>query len=303
MVGAAVPLFLSLLVVGGASNSKVDGIVNRTQQVVGTLAKESGAAQGRFGADKLIQELDQIGKHFQANFKGDLYKQQKDAFNAAAQRAVQKAQEAISAKNASLAENALDDADMELKKMSKSEDKLEAMENKLRGTLHDAMDKQLNSELRGADKLGAELDRRANHLQEQAQDSLDPLYSAGRSAEKQAHRFSAETDRDVDRMEDAFDHYEKEVNGHAKAVRRSVEKNLFGTEDRDAAWRKVHREVRTATGHVSAQQNLALPLTGGLTLLVTAAFAAAMGGLGVYAVGFAMKSRTPRCDQYQFLSA
>merc|ERR1712139_321037 len=158
----------------------------------------------------------------------------------------------------------------------------------------------LNSELKGADKLDSELDREANHLQSEARSALDPLYGKGRSAERQAHRFSDETDRAADRMTGAFDQYEHNVNRHAKAVRRSVEKSLFGDQDREDTWRKVHREVRTAKGHVSAQQNLALPFTGGLTVLVTAALAAAGGGL---AMGFAMKSRTPRCDQYQYLSA
>jgi len=298
MVGVAVPVFLSLLVIGGAS--KVDDVVNRTERVVGALQKESSAAEKRFGTDKLSSELDQIGQQFESDFKGDLYKKQKDAFADSAKRAAQKAQEAMSTKNVSAAEDALDDADMELKKMSKSDHELDAMEKELRHKLRDALDRKLDSALKGADKMEDELDREADHLQDAAHSALDPLYGLGRAAEEQADRFNKETDRAFDRMEDAFDKANKAVNGHAKAVQRSVEHKLFGDQDRDATWRKVHREVRTATGHVSAQQNLALPLTGGLTLLVTAAIGAAAGGL---ATGFVMKSRTPQCDQYQYLSA
>jgi len=297
-----VPLFLSLLVVGGASD-KADAIVNRTAKVFGTLQKESGTVEKRFGADKLTSELDQIGHNVESTFKGDEYQKQKDAFSDAAKRAAKKAQEAMSTKNVSAAEDALDDADMELKKMSKSDHELDTMEKKLRHKLRDAMVSKIDAELKGADKTAAQLDRQANRLQDQVRNTFDPLYGMGSAAEKQADRFDKETDRAFDHMEDAFDKYNKAVNGHAKSVQQSVEKKLFGDQDRDAAWRQAKRQVRTATGHVAAQQNVAaaaLPLTGGLTLFMTAALGAAAGGL---AMGFAMKSRTPQCDQYQYLSA
>jgi len=303
MVGVSVPLFLSLLVVGGASNANVEGITNKTERVVGQLQKESGAAQKRFGTDKLRSELDQIGHRFESTFKGDQYQKQKEAFFASAKRAAHKAQEAqqaMSAKNISAAEDALDDADTELRKMSKSDHELDAMEKKLRHNMRDAMVSSVDAALKGADKVEGKLDKEANHLQSQAQSSLDPLYNLGSAAEKAADRFNKETDRAFDQMEDAFDKYNKDVKAHAKAVQRSVEQKLFGDQGRDAAWRQAKREVRAATGRVSAEQNAAMPLGGGVALLMMTALAAAAGGL---ATGFVMKSRTPQCDQYQYLAA
>merc|ERR1719199_374399 len=125
------------------------------------------------------------------------------------------------------------------------------MEKDLRHKLRSAMVSKLDAELKGADKIEGQVDREADHLQSQAQSALDPLYSMGHASEKQAESFSKETDRAFDHMEDAFDKYNKDVNSHAKAVQRSVEKKLFGDQDRDAAWRRAKRAVRTATGHVS----------------------------------------------------
>merc|ERR1712007_151149 len=122
-----------------------------------------------------------------------------------------------------------------------------------------------------ADKFSTE----ADHLQKQAHSMMDPLYSWGDAAEDKADGLNDQTNDALSSVDKVVRTYRRHITDHARSVQRGVERKLFVSQDRTATWRKVHRDVRAASGHLAVQKFLSdmgllgLPVSGGLTLLLT----------------------------------
>jgi len=300
-MGFAAASFLCLLAITGATI--VDDVVSGTQQVIGALQNESKAAKERFAEPaKFNSELDKIGNQEEAGFDTDSYSSRQKAFSAFAQRASAKAKQSLSESNATIAEEKLDEAEEALKSMDKVGDELDAMEKTFHDKLQAALMAKLSPELKTADGFSGD----ASHLQHQAHSMMDPLYSWGDASEDQADKLNDKTNDAESSIDKVVRSYRRNIVDHSRAVQRHVERKLFVGEDRVATWRETNRLVRSATGHLHAQQYLAnldllgLPVSTGLTVMLTAAAAALVGAA---AAGLVMKSRTPQSGLYQPLSA
>jgi len=295
--------FLCLLSITGATI--VDDVVGSTQQVIYKLGNESQAAAERFAKPATAtfnSEMDTIGNQEEAGFDTNLYSSRQKAFSGFAQRASAKAQQSLSESNATIAEEKLDEADEALKRMNKVGDELDAMEKSFHDKLQAALVAKLNPELKTADGFSKD----ASHLQHQAHSMMDPLYSWGDASEKKADRLNDETNDGESKVDKVVRAFRRSISDHARAVQRHVERKLFVGQDRVAMWRKTNRAVRSASGHLQAQQYLAnqtllgLPVSTGLTVMLTAMASALVGAA---AVGLVAKSRGPRTGLYQPLSA
>merc|ERR1712129_351594 len=102
------------------------------------------------------------------------------------------------------------------------------------------------------------------------------LYSWGDDTEDKADTLNDQKNEALSTVDKATRTYRRHIVHHSRSAQRSVHRKLFGGQDRTATWRKVHRLVRQASGHVYVQQYLAdvgflgLPFSGALTLSVTA---------------------------------
>jgi hypothetical protein len=300
-------LLLSVFIVGSATN--VGDVVDGTHQVIGSLQDEGKQAMARFSNTSKIDEvLDTVGRQQQADFDVKLYVARQKAYSEFAQRASQKANQSLSEKNSTISEEKLDEAEVALKNMSRVGDELDAMENNLHDKLQSALGAKLDPELKAADKFA----ENASHLQSQAHSLMNPLYSLGDAAEKKADGLNDETNDALSSVELVVRKYRRHVTDHARSVQRSVERNLFGGQDRTATWRKVHRLVRKASWHVYMQEYLSregllsLHYIGGLSLgMVIAGVAAAISASVVllhFKFAYARKVRTPPNDLYQYLA-
>jgi len=301
-------LFLSLICIGLAT--VVDDVVNGTKHVIGELQDESKSAQQRFAdPSNMDAELDKIGRQEETSFDAHLYSARQQAFSHFAQRASEKAKDSLSATNATKSEEALDEAEVAFKKMDKAGDELDAMEKEFHSKLQAALAAKLDPELKTADKFSGA----ASHMQSEAHSLMDPLYSWGDDAEDQADKLNDETDDALSSVDKVVRTYRRHIVDHSRSVQRSVQRKLFIGQDRTATWRKVHRQVRQASGHVYVQQYLAdvgllgLPFSGVLTLSVTAILGAAAVAAAVAAstAGYILvvKSRNSESSSYQQLSA
>jgi len=282
--------------------SVVDDVASSTANVIASLRDESNAAKKRFSDPAKIKEIDQeldtIGHQHQADFDANQYSERQHAYSEFAQRASEKAKQSSSETNATKAEEVLDEAEEALHKMNKVGDELDAMEKDLHHKLRHALNAKLDPELKDAAKFAGV----ANHLQSEAHTMMDPLYSWGDAAENKADKLNDQTNVALSSVEKVVRKYSRHITDHSRSVQRSVDRKLFGDkgEDRVATWRKVHREVRSANGHVYLLQQataglMGLPLMGGFTLLVTATAAAVVGAS---VAGFVLKSRAPKSSQY-----
>jgi len=276
--------------------------------VIGELQDESKSAQQRFAdPSKMDAELDKTGRHQEQHFDAHLYSSKQQNFSHFAQRASEKAKESLSTTNATKSEEALDEADVAFKKMDKTGDELDVMEKEFHNKLHAALAAKLEPKLKMADKFtGA-----ASHMQSKAHSLMDPLYSWGDDTEDKADKLNDQTNDALSTVDKVTRTYRRHIVDHSRLVQRSVQHKLFGGQDRTATWRKVHRLVRQASGHVYMQQYLAdvgflgLPFSGILTLSVTAILGAAAVAAAVAAsmAGYVVKSRNYESSLYQHLSA
>lgn len=300
-MGFAAASFLCLLAITGATI--VDDVVSGTQQVIGTLQNESTAAKERFAEPaKFNSELDEIGEQAEAGFDAESYSSKQKAFSAFAHRASAEAKKSVSESNATAAEEKLDEAEEAFKSMNKVGDELDAMEKTFHDKLQAALMAKLTPELKTADRFSGD----ASHLQHQAHSMMDPLYSWGDASENQADKLNDETNDAESSVDKVVRSYRRNIVDHSRSVQRHAERKLFVGEDRVATWRETNRHVRAATGHLHAQQYranldlLGLPLSTGLTVMLTAAAAALVGAA---TAGFVMKSPNQRSGLYQPLSA
>merc|ERR1719158_2305196 len=134
--------------------------------------------------------------------------------------------------------------------------------------LQAALAAKLDPELKTADKFtGA-----ASHMQSEAHSLMDPLYSWGDDAEDKADKLNDQTNDALSSVDKVVRTYRRHIVDHSRSVQRSVQRKLFVGQDRTAEWRRVHRLVRQASGHVYVQQNigaLGLSFSGAVTLSVT----------------------------------
>jgi len=284
-------------------------VAGSTAHVIASLQDESNAAKKRFAdPSKIEQELDTVGDQQQANFqqaKSEEWAATQQAYSKHAKRASDLAKQSLSSTNATISEEELDEAEAAWHKMNKAGDKLDAMQKELHDNLQDALNAKLDPELKTADKYSGV----ASHLQSEAHSTMDPLYSWGDAAESKADSLNDQTNNALSSLEKVVRNYRRQITEHSRAVQRKVQRKVFvgkDGQDRVATWRQLHSLLRRANGHVALQENQAstglmgLPVMGGLTLLVTATAAAAVGAS---VTGFVMKSRTPQSSQYQVLSA
>merc|ERR1719382_540560 len=163
-------------------------------------------------------------------------------------------------------------------------------------------------ELAAADKVSGEV----SGLNHEAHGMMDPLYSAGDSAEDEADRLNDQANDALSAVEKPVRLYRRHIANHARAVQRAVERSLLaGGDDRTAIWRVTSRRVRAATWHsMFGAQSLAsagvlglqLGSSGGLAALVAASAAAV--AVGALAAGFATAMvQTARRGDYRLLQA
>merc|ERR1711920_898742 len=168
-----------------------------------------------------------------------------------------------------------------------------------------ALGAKLDPELATADNVSGE----ASHLQKMSHSMMDPLYSWGDAAEDKADKLNDQTNDALSAVDKIVRPYRRDIARHSGEVQRAVERKLFESRDRTAAWRKVNRRVRASSWHALRLRNLAdtstlslqLGSVGGVAVLtMTSAVAAAVGAL---IMGFVMQMRTQQRNEYQLLSA
>lgn len=167
------------------------------------------------------------------------------------------------------------------------------------------MGTELDPELAAADNVSGE----ASHLQEMSHSMMDPLYSGGDAAEDKADKLNDQTNDALSAVDKIVRPYRRDIAWHSREVQRAVERKLFESRDRTAAWRKVNRRVRASSWHALRLRNLAdistlslqLGSIGGVAVL-TMSFAVA-AAIGALIMGFAVQMRTKHRSDYQLLSA
>jgi len=175
-------------------------------------------------------------------------------------------------------------------------------------TFHDKLKAALSAKIDPKLKAAHQFSKEASSLQHQAHKVMDPLYSWGDVAEDKADKLNDQTNDALSSVDKVVRSFRQHLTHHSRAVRKEIESKLFSDKGRDATWRKVHKLVRKATGHVALQQaphtsllSAQLGSYAGLTLLMTTAVAAASAGAFI-AAAYA-KSRNSRSNEYQLLYA
>jgi len=299
-------LFLGLAFTGCASHGDVERVVNSTAQVITALQEQGEFAKRRFtNVSKFEHQLDKIGHHAEADFDVQRYSEKTNAYTELAERASRKATEASSSTNATVAEDLSDEAEALLQNMTKVGFDLDRIEQDFHDELQRALEAKLDPELAAADNVTNE----AAHLQKMSHSMMDPLYSWGDAAEDKADALNDQTNDALSAVDKIVRSYRRDIVRHSREVQRAVERKLFESRDRTAAWRKVNRRVRAASWHALRLRNpadtstlsLQLGSIGGVAVLtMTSAVAAAVGSL---VMGFAMQMRTQQRGNYQLLSA
>merc|ERR1712187_372766 len=257
------------------------------------------------GVAQFDEQLDQIGLSEEAGFNATLYARKQQDFSELAQHAMDKAKECLATENVTIAEERLNESESALWNMTKVSLELDTMERTFHDKLKTALAAKVDPKLRVANKFS----RDASSLQHQAHKVMDPLYSWGDAAEDKADKFNDQTNDALSNVDKVLRSFRRHLTHHSWVVQKDAETKLFIDEDRVATWRKVHKLVRNATGHVALQQQAAhasllsvqLGSFEGLTLLMTTAVAASIVGASIAAAY--VKSRNIRSNEYQLLSA
>jgi ElaB/YqjD/DUF883 family membrane-anchored ribosome-binding protein len=299
-------LFLGVAFTRGACYGDVERVVNSTAQVITSLQEQVEFAKRRFrNVSKFEHQLDEIGHHAEADFDVQRYSEKTNAYTDLAERASKKATEASSSTNATAAEELSDEAEALLRNMTKVGFELDGIEQDFHDELQRALGAKVDPELAAADNVSGE----ASHLQKMSHSMMDPLYSWGDAAEDKADKLNDQTNDALSAVDKIVRPYRRDIARHSGEVQRAVERKLFESRDRTAAWRKVNRRVRASSWHALRLRNLAdtstlslqLGSVGGVAVLtMTSAVAAAVGAL---IMGFVMQMRTQQRNDYQLLSA
>merc|ERR1711920_790521 len=157
--------------------------------------------------------------------------------------------------------------------MTKVGFEIDAMEKGLHDKLQGALASKLDPELAVVDKFHDE----ASHLQKKAHSMMDPLYSWGDAAEDKADKLNDQTNHALSAVDKVVRTYRRHIARHSREVQRSVEHDVFASQDRTATWRKVNRHVRAAAWHALQLRAVAdasvlsrqLGSIGGLAVLAT----------------------------------
>lgn len=306
MLARSALLLLGLALTGGASHGDVDRVVNSTAQVIAALQERAEFAKRRFAnVSKFEHELDEIGHQVEAGFDVKRYSEKTKAYTQLAERASEKAAEASSSTNATVAEELSDEAEALLRNMTRVGFELDGIEQDFHDELRRALGARLGPELAAADNVSGD----ASHLQERSHSMMDPLYSWGDAAEDKADKLNDQTNDALSAVDRIVRPYRRDIARHSHEVQRAAERRLFESRDRTAQWRKVNRRVRACTWHAlrlrspadAGTLSLQLGSAGGVAVLAaTSAGAAAVGAL---VVGLATRVRTEQRGDYQLLSA
>merc|ERR1712151_1078731 len=118
--------------------------------------------------------------------------------------------------------------------MTKVGFELDGIEQDFHDELQRALGAKLGPELAAADNVSGE----ASHLQKMSHSMMDPLYSWGDVAEDKADKLNDRTNDALSAVDKIVRPYRRHITRHSREVQRGVERKLFSSQDRTAAWRK-----------------------------------------------------------------
>jgi hypothetical protein len=296
MFGFAV--ILGVFAIGAAST--VDEVVASTDKVIVALKDLGSIAQSQLANVSTFDlGLNKIGRAQKEKFDMKAYSEKQRAYSKLAQLTLRNAKLARDAENASDAEEALVNAQIAFKNMTRVGDKLGSEENAFREQLKGALDAKLNPQVSIVD----EISKNASRLQHASHSIMDPLYGMGDAAEDKADALNDQTNDALSAIESPVRMYRRHIINHASDVQSSVERKLFGhnSDHRVSTYRKVHDSMLNATLHVNALKSVNLSALGNPTLLIATLVAIAAVAAALSA-SLVLKSRSIHGVEHPLLS-